>query len=208
MKGLSLIALASAVMVAVGATKTTLSSVESTTSTGSACSLVTSTAYAINTKLENPTKWLASINRKYYRGQHSWSDSIPIFTATVEHAGSMVPAIGYVASGILEIEGYKITSSVVTATACGTTQPSSDPDSICHLSNNDGNCEGDGVNPGRYECVAHNDHWHCPVGIDPPSDHPGRPGRFTSQNDGNTSCFATVIASVLFGIAVVAVMCM
>jgi hypothetical protein len=88
--------------------------------------------------LENPTKWLASINRKYYRGQHSWSDSIPIFTATVEHAGSMVPAIGYVASGILEIEGYKVTSSVVTATACGTTQPSPDPDSICHLSNNDG----------------------------------------------------------------------
>uniref|UniRef100_A0A8H7NB83 ML-like domain-containing protein n=1 Tax=Bionectria ochroleuca TaxID=29856 RepID=A0A8H7NB83_BIOOC len=138
MKGLSLIALASAVMVAVGATKTTLSSVESTTSTDSACSLVTSTEYRINTVLENPTKWLASINRKYYRGQHSWSDSIPIFTATVEHAGSIVPAIGYVASGILEIEGYKVTSSVVTATACGTTQPSPDPDSICHLSNNDG----------------------------------------------------------------------
>ncbi|VUC32213.1 unnamed protein product [Clonostachys rosea] len=207
MKSCNLIALAFTVMAAAGATKSTLSSVEPTSSTASACSLVTSTAYGIHPAIEKPSEWLRSINHKYYRGQHSWSDSIPVFTGTVEHAGSMVPAIGYVASGILKIEGYKVTSSVVTETACGT-QPSSDPDSICNLSNNDGNCEGDGTNPGRYECIAHNDHWHCPVGVDPPSDHPGRPGRFTSQNDGNASCFATVVSSVFLGIAVVAVMCM
>ncbi|KAM5356508.1 hypothetical protein ACJ41O_003154 [Fusarium nematophilum] len=121
----------------------------------SSCTTSISIRYGIDTTVTDYTSWYSSINSKYYTEGWTWSGSrVPIYTQYLTDADGKPTktAYGFMASDILEADGYQIVSSTFTVTKCTTTTqdplPPSPTGSIC--SPHGDHCLALRANPERY----------------------------------------------------------